>query len=931
MLLGRDREQQALTRLLAAAREGGSGVLAIVGEAGIGKSALLDYAAEQAAGMNVLRARGVQSEAHIPFGGLFELLRPALPRIDQIPAPQAAALESALALRPASAPGRFAVGAATLSLLAAYSEQAPVAVLLDDAHWLDGSSADALLFAFRRLVADPVAVVLAIRQGDPSLLDGADLPVLRLLGLDPGSAAELLRRQGDEPLSKELSDRLHREAGGNPLVLLELGRERERLADLPPGAPLAAGTSVARVYLSRQQVLPQRTRDVLVLAAALDGGEVSVLARAAPMVGLELPDLVPAEAAGLITVRDSRVEFRHPLARSAVYGSAPADQRRALHRALARALPDTEADRRAWHLALAAFGPDDAASSALEQAGQRAYQRSAYEVSSRAFERAALLAPGGTTPPSPPGKHAELAPEEARSGRLWYAAADAAWLGGLAERAVALLAEASRHAPAAELAVAIEHLRGHIAARRGPITQAQEILLAGAERAATIDPEQAVVMLAEAAYASFYAGDTATMLLAAGRAASLAPPDPDGRTAFFALIVRGMALIFSGEDEPGAPAIRAAVEVLERSDELRDDPRLLAWAAMGSIWLREADTGRALAYRALEAARRKSAVGSLPFLLGHVAIDQAATDRWAEAQAGFHEAISLARETGQHTDLGACLAFLARLEARQGSAARSRAHATEALSLSRDLGLGTCEVWAIAALGELELGQGRPEAALAHFEEQRAVLHARGILDADLSPAPELAEIYLRLSRGPEASKIAKEFTGDANAKAQPWALARAARCRGMLAAEGESDRHFDTALAMHAQTADAFETARTHLAYGARLRRERQRVRAREQLRTAIEEFDRLGAGPWSEMARAELAATGETARRRDVSTLNDLTPQELQIALSLAEGRTVRETAAALFLSPKTIEYHLRNVYRKLSIGSRAELKEALARLTR
>ena len=414
MLLGRDREQRALTGLLEAARGGGSGVLAMVGEAGIGKSALLDYAAEQAAGMNVLRARGVQSEAHIPFGGLFELLRPALPRIGQIPAPQGAALESALALRPASAPGRFAVGAATLSLLAAYSEQAPVAVLLDDAHWLDGSSADALLFAFRRLVADPVAVIVAVRQGEPSLLDGADLPVIRLLGLDAGAAAELLRRQADTPLTEELAGRLHRETGGNPLALLELGRERERLAGLPPGAPLATGTSLASVYLARQQALPQRTRDVLVLAAALDGGEVSVLARAAPMAGLELADLVPAEAAGLITVGDSRVEFRHPLARSAIYAAAAADRRRALHRALASALPDTEIDRRAWHLALAAFGPDDAASSALEQAGQRAYQRSAYEVSSRAFERAALLAPGGRPSRDSTRRRLRMTPARAR-------------------------------------------------------------------------------------------------------------------------------------------------------------------------------------------------------------------------------------------------------------------------------------------------------------------------------------------------------------------------------------------------------------------------------------------------------------------------------------------------------------------------------------
>jgi len=912
MLLGRGQEQLTLVRLLDDSRAGTSSVLAIVGEAGIGKSALLAYAEEQAQGTKVLRARGVQSEAHIPFAGLFELLRPALPWIDQIPGPQAAALESALALRPAQAQDRFAVGAATLSLLASYADAAPVAVLIDDAHWLDGSSADACLFAFRRLVADPIAVILTVREGESSLLDGADLPAMRLQGLDRTAAGELLRRLGDEPLSQDLADRLHHDTGGNPLALLELGEERARLTGLPPGAPLATGTSVAGVYLTRFRSLPPRTRDVLVLAAAIDSGEVSMIARSASILGLDISDLVPAEAAALISVRDSRVEFRHPLARSAIYGDAPADRRREVHRALAAAFPDAEADRRAWHLALASFGPDEATSSALEQAGQRARQRSAYEVSARAFERAALLAP-----------------DEGRQGRLLYAAADTAWLGGQTNRASALLGEARQHTLTPDLALSVEHLRGHIATRRGPIAEAQEILLTAAEDAALIDPERAVVMLAEALNASFYAGDAATMRLAAERTVSLAPPEAGGRIAFFALIARGMALIFSGQGERGAPAIRAAVEVLERSDELRDDPRLLAWAAMGPLWLREANIGLALADHALAVAREKSAVGVLPFVLTHVALLQAATDRWAEAQAGFYEAVDLARETGQRTELAASLARLAWLEARQGRSEQSLQHATEALSLSRDLGLGVCEVWAISALGDLELGLGRPKAALAHFEEQQAVLLSRGIGDVDLSPAPELVEAYLRLGRSQEATEAAADFDRDATVKSQPWARARAARCRGLLSAQDKSDPHFEEALTLHSQASDAFETGRTHLAYGSRLRRERQRIRAREQLRAAVDVFDRLGAEPWSETARAELAATGETARRRDLATLSDLTPQELQIALLLAAGRTTREAAATLFLSPKTIEYHLRNIYRKLAIGSRSELAAAMKRL--
>jgi DNA-binding CsgD family transcriptional regulator len=911
MLCGRDRELHMVARLLEDARAGRSGALAVVGEAGIGKSALLTHAEERASGMKILRARGVRSEARIPFAGLLELLRPALGCLPAIPGPQAEALQSALALRPARARDRFAIGAATLSLLAAYAETAPVAVLVDDGHWLDGSSADALLFAVRRLVADPVAIIVTVREGESSPIDGAGLATLRLTGLDLPAATDLLTGQLGAPVRPELAAHLHRETGGNPLALIELAGDHELPDDSPPGTPIAVGTSIANAYLLRYRSLPSRARDILVLAAAVDRGDMSVLTKAASLLGQDVAALIPAEAAGLVTVRDAMIEFRHPLARSAIYGQAPPDRRREVHRALASALPDADVDRRAWHLALAAFGPDAAASSALEQAGLRARQRSAYEVSSRAYERGA-----------------RLAPEESVKTRLLYAAADAAWLGGLADRAAALLEEASQLVTAPDLVLPIEHLRGHIATRRGRVRQAQEILMVAAAQAASTDPDRAVVMLAEAAYAAFFAGDVAGMFLAAQQVAAVVPPDSDGRTAFFALFAQGSAQIVAGEGERGAAQIRQAVEVLERSDELRDDPRLLAWAAMGSPWLREAQVGPALGDRALATARRQAAVGVLPSVLLQVSVGHAASDRWADALAGFHEAIALARETSQNTELACALARLALLEARLGRAEQSRLHADSGLDLSRQLGLGLSEVWSIAALGDLELSLGHPEPALACFEEQQAVLTARGIRDVDLSPVPELVELYLRLGRPQEAAHAAEEYSRAATAKAQPWALARAARCCGLAAPGDVADDSFEIALALHQQTPDVFETARTHLAYGSHLRRARQRVQAREQLRAAIDIFDNLSAEPWSETARSELAATGETARRRDPATVNELTPQELQIALRVAEGRTTRETAAALFLSPKTIEHHLHNVYRKLAISSRRELIGAITR---
>src|SRR4051794_2876896 len=343
MLLGRQRELRTIAELLDGARAATSGVLAIVGEAGIGKSSLLARVAEEAAGMTVLRVRGVESEASIPFAGLSELLRPTFDSLGRLPAPQAEALESALALRPARAHERLAVGAATLSLLAAHAEAAPLAILVDDAHWLDGSSADALRFALRRLVADPIAVVLAVREGEPSLLDGADVPTLRLGGLDLDAAAALVRREAPGS-SEDAVARLHRDTGGNPLALVELAHEHPA-SDIPLDTPIAAVTKVAASYLQRARALPHRTRTALVVAAASDGGDVAVLARAAQQLGVTLEDLVPAEERGLVALPPGVVAFRHPLARSAIYADAAPDARRAAHRALAGALPDADADR----------------------------------------------------------------------------------------------------------------------------------------------------------------------------------------------------------------------------------------------------------------------------------------------------------------------------------------------------------------------------------------------------------------------------------------------------------------------------------------------------------------------------------------------------------------------------------------------------------
>lgn len=902
MLLGRERERRRVDAALDRARAGASDVLALVGEPGIGKTALLEDAAGRADGMRVLRARGIESEARIPFASLFELLRPALATLGRIPAPQARALEGALALRTTEAQERFAVGAATLSLLAAHAEAGPVLVLVDDAHWLDGSSAEALLFAIRRLIADPIAVLLGVRQDEPSLLDGADLETIALGGISSEDAAALLPE-----LEPDVARRLHGTTGGNPLALLELALDPDALALAPAGAPMLVSARITRAFARRAGSLSAPERRMLLLAAASDSGDLALLERAAARLEIEPSALVAAEQAGVISLATGTVEFRHPLARSAVYASARAQARREVHRALAGALPDRDVDRRAWHLANAASGLDDGAAAALEQAGERARGRSAYAPAAVAFERAARLVSGA-----------------ADRGRLLRLAAETSWHAGLGDRALALLEEARAATEDEDARLDLDELSGRIAVRRGPVMQGHTILAAVAERA---DPERAVALRAEAAGACFHAGEPAAMLQVAERAWHELPEGASRRTRFLASAAVGLAWVVGGDAAAGERAVEQAITLAEESGELRDDINLLPWLAVAPIILRDAMAGRRLLTDALESARARSAIGTLPFVLNLVALDHATTDRWDLAEVTYREAIGLARESDQRTVLAFGLSGLVRLLARRGDGDECRALAAEALELCERVGTRLHELWVLEGLAMLELGLGAAGRAHDELERQRRVLQERGLTDPDISPLPELVDALLRLGRRAAAEELAGEFATLADARGGSWSLARACRAAGLVAEETAlATARFEKALEHHLHTPDLFETARTRLAYGERLRRSGRRVRAREQLRPAAAAFERLGARPWAERARAELQATGETVRRGDPSARDDLTPQELQIGLLLSEGRTTREAAAALFLSPKTIEYHLRHVYLKLDIHSRPELRRAL-----
>ncbi len=903
MLIGRESERGVLSPLIAGARLGESGVLILTGDAGIGKTALLAWAAANVGEMQVLRATGIEAEREVPFGGLLQLLRPLLDLLDSLPGPQADALSAALAIRAGAAADRFAVGAGTLSLICRAAERRPIALFIDDAHLLDRPSADALAFAARRLLADAVLLLATVRTGEPCALIDCGLPEVHVDALDAAASAQLVASRSRSDLPAGLLDQLHRATGGNPLALLELSTDAENLLHRPPGAPVPVPSTVAAAVARETNRLDPAARTALLIAAA-SGGELLPVVRAIEQLGIDARALERAESAGLLTVSADRVLFRHPLVRSSVYGAADPEARRTAHRALFAVLPADDLDRRAWHLAESVVGPSEQAAALLERVADRAVSHSADAIAATAFERAARLS----------------IDETSGIGRL-VSAGESAWLAGQPDRARVLLAEALRRPGSVAQRVRTQEILGAIAARTGSLIDARDILSAASQEAEPFDPELAVTLLADAVSACFYLGDAAWGLSAIDRITGLLSTAATVRAQILGLMAVGTAQLLAGVG--GMEPVRRSIELLSRTGELNDDPRRLVLLVLAPMLLRESGTGRDLINRAVEESRQRVAIGTLPRLLFHLARDEAATDRWAAASSEYHESIRLARETGQSTELAASLAGLGWLQARQGLHLECVAHLEESAKLCDEHQIHLFRAWCYSGLGDLAAGMGFVEPALAHFEAMATHLDRVGIHDVDLDPAPERVELLVRLGRPGAARDLAGQFLDRATAKGQPWAMARAERSMALCESDdAAADERLAAAVDWHDDTLDEYERAKTLLALGSHWRRSRRRAQARVPLRQALAIFDALGAHPAAAVAGGELRATGENPQPKGASMVGELTPQELQIATMLANGRTTRETAAALFLSPKTIEYHLRHVYTKLDVHSREAL---------
>jgi DNA-binding CsgD family transcriptional regulator len=906
VLVGRQAECACIARLVEEARQGKSGVLVVRGEPGIGKSALLAHAIGLSQGMRILRARGVESEAAIPFSGLLELLRRAAGAIDRIPIAQAESLRGALGLGPAVRSDRFMIGAATLSVLAAVAEAAPLLVAVDDAHWLDEESSAALSFAIRRLEFDSVATVVAVREGEAVAFEAAGFPQLTLGALNRHACGELAAARLGHPIADADADRLYRMTAGNTLAIVELAHLADTPSALERSSPTErAETTLERVFARRIERLSEMARRVLLVAAVDEPGEMSVVGPAARSLGLDPIALEEAEAAGLVALSEGRVVFRHPLIRSAAYRTAPPSERRAAHGAVASSLGRARPLRRAWHLAAAAVEPDEAVAAALERAAEAAQRRGGHAAASGAMERAAALTPS-----------------DQQRGKRLFAAAQAAWLAGHSEAARALADDVLSLCDDKRLLTDVHYLRGHIALETGRLDDALSILVGEGFDVAAGDAHKAAPMIAKALEASVYAGRAEDTIAIARAASELARTD-DARVAFWASLALGWALLerSAEEERQGRRLFRHALDGFAQRDPPQD-PHLLSWAAVavgfGGDYIRALELSQA----AVNVARREGAVGVLPLTLTVAADYGFCAGRWARAVAEASEGFRIAQETGQASEALFCLSNMMIVSAARGNEKDCVRHAAQVRALADDLGI-EAHTYDARSLGILALGNGAPDEAIARLGPVVDLENEQTHHIAPPGDGFDLVEAYARAGRRASAVEAIAELE---RSSIQPYSRGALARCRGLVAPESDFADSFLESLGILEPLGIPFHTARTRLCYGERLRRSGKRVEARRQLRGALETFERLDAECWAERTQAELRASGEHLRSRKPSEQEQLTPQELQIALIVAQGKTNKEVGATLFLSPKTVETHLGRIYRKLGITSRAQVIHAL-----
>ncbi|MER7484352.1 AAA family ATPase [Streptomyces sp. NPDC126497] len=897
MLHGRSEEISVIDRLLADCRTGRSGCLLITGEPGTGKTALLEYVASAADGLRVVRATAIESEAHLPFAGLHLLLRPALDRTDALPAPQARALRGAFGLAPAEPGDRMLVGLAVLSLLAEFADGGPLLCLVDDAQWLDRASAEALLFAARRLDAEGTALIITARTG----FEAPGLAHLPLTGLDAPAAAGLLAEHA-ATLSPADRYRVLAAAQGNPLALLELP------VALATGRPVAAGRdlpmtdAVQAAFLDRARRLPEPSRRLLLVAAAEDTGDRDVVLRAAAPLGCRPTDLVPAETAGLLQVDNRTVRFRHPLVRSAVYQAAPVSLRLVVHTALAEALHRPEdADRRAWHHAVVATGPDEQVAAELEGTARRAVERSGYAAAAAAYERAAELTESGTD----------------RARRLVLAAEAIAEEGDI-DRMVELARHGAAGTDDPALTVRAIRVRAAAAFHHGLLRTARRLLTEAAELTRADDPATAARMMLDAVHAAWYLGKDEIADTAHRLDALPLPPDDPLTHVVRLLTWTVRSAIGQGDRDPGTLARRVAAA--ERTGFGGPHDTILVGATSLQAVGRDTEAHR-VAGELLAQCRDRGWIGRTPPVLACVARASTFlgrhTDAWDEAT----EALGIARELGHRQWTAEISGVLAHLAAVAGDERRCHAFADDALAAPEPGAVPPGMSWAHWALALLDLGHARWESARTRL----AALHTGPVRHQlpGLRSIPDLVEATVRLGRPVDAHEPLARLTDWAHDAAQPWIDAHVQRCRALLAPEADAAELYRAALRLHPDDRQ-FERARTALLYGEWLRRTRRRSEARSQLRDAFETFRRLGAAPWAERARAELDATGGTTPGPEAAggALSVLTAQERKIIRLAARGLSNRDIAAQLFLSPRTVGYHLYKAFPKLGVTARTEL---------